>query len=420
MAQTTCINCGGSYDGTPSGLGRHQSSQKHMRAVAPASGFTSQKVEGVVVPKDATAANRPDLFGTRGQVNPDGDGGVTSRMAFDKPEYATPDVSGIESGFYVGDRGLPWHVTLSRQLGTPDLMQDAGQLLTADEAIALMGADWEVELLPVQVAGGKVIPERFAVVRTDTRDPLGIVGRTYKTVQNRDAFAFADNLVDSGEAKYETGGLMRGGRWVFLSMELDHLGLVVPGDPSEFKTYLLVTTSHDGSKPTEAHITHVRTVCRNTWRLAVGGAVSSFRIRHSGTIEGKLAEARKALGIAFRNTETVQEVATRLAGKSLVDRQVQELFEKVWPISDEATEAVRERAHATLAFENYLGSPTVDAIRGTAWGALQGLTEYVDHEIAYKSKTRGDNLDARADSLIYGAGEGAKVRATKELLKLAK
>lgn len=375
------------------------------------------QVKEAVVPKEATAQSRPDLFGTRGQLRPDGDGGILSAMLADKPEYATPEVSQVEKGFYVGDRGLPWHVTLSRQLGTPELMQDAGRLMTVAEAIDMF-AGFEVEMQDCLAANGKLVPNKRVTVRMDTGEPLGVVGPAYKLHSVKDAFGFADNLVDDGQAKYETGAVMRGGAWVFLSMELDHLDITVPGDPSDIKTFLVVSTSFDGSRHTEAHVTRVRTVCRNTFELGKEGALSYFRIKHLGSLEGKLAEARKALGIAFKNTEYVNEITRELAGKKLVEKQIREIFETaVWPIDPEASEATIEKSHARLAFENYLNSPTLEGIRGTAWGAYNAVTEYLDHEVTYKSRTRGSAEDARADSLLFGRSKNAKDRALSALLK---
>lgn len=417
MAATKCEACGGSSDGTPSGLKKHNASRKHQLATA-----TAVRV-GTVVPTDANATNRPDLFGTRGQLRPDGDGGMTSMMAGDKAEYATPEDSGIESGFYVGDRGLPWHVTLARQLGTPDLMADAGRLLTTAEALPLAGLDFTVSARTMVVAGTDVIvPNRVATVRDDTGAVLGIVSPRYQIAQNAEGFAFADNLVDSGEAKWETAGVLRGGAHTFISMELDHLEIEVPGDAGSLKTYLLVVNSHDGSHQFEGHITQVRTVCRNTAKLAKSKALTSFSIRHTSSLEGKLAQAREALGISFKNAEAVKEITGVLAGKTLLDRQVREILEdKVFPMDPELGEAAKEKHKSQLAFQNYLSSPTLEGIRGTAWGALNAVTEFLDHETDYKSRIAGiDSGDARFEALTYGGASEAKDRALAVLLKASR
>ncbi len=384
------------------------------------------KVGGAIVPTDATPESRPDLFGTRGQLRPDGEGGITSYMIADKPEYAAPEASGVASGFYVGDRGLPWHVTLARALNSPELMADAGGLLTARQALRTMGADFTVEKVPVVVEGtGVVVPRAFATVRSDTGEPLGVVGPGYRVLQPAEWAAFGEALVDSGEASYETGGLMRRGTWTFLSMELRHLDIVVPGDDSPLQTYLFTRNSYDGSTYADWFITQVRAVCRNTCNLAAGGALTRYRIRHSGGLEGKVAEARRALGIAFRDVGIIRRLAERLALTEVVDEQVRDILRRaVWPVRAEEGDEAAERVarHAERAYANYLESPTVDGVRGTAWGAYAGLTEYVDHLAIYRAGKRSgrDALDVRAESLIEGSGYEAKARGLRALTVLTR
>lgn len=373
------------------------------------------KLEGVAVPKDATAETRPDLFGTRGQLRPDGDGGITSMMLADKPEYATPGDSKIDNGFYVGTRGLPWHVGLARTLGERELMTDAGRLLTVEEALAATES-FEVGTVPIRTETGIVIPNKVATVRLDTGAPLGIVTPRWKPFQERELAEFAVLLVDSGEAGFETGGHMFDGAYFFLSMELDHLGIQVPGDPSDVKTYLLLRTAHDGTAATSFHITHVRTVCRNTERLAMRGAVTTWKIRHTGSLEGKVEQVRSALGIAFKNQELVKALTTKLGTTKLVDAQVREIFAKVWPVEAKTGEAEAERLSRTAdrAYEDYMTSETLEGIRGTAWGAYNAVTESLDHLATYKTE------DSRAWSLLDGSGAEAKDRALKLLVAASK
>lgn len=379
------------------------------------------KVKGAVLPEGATVETRPDLFGTRGQFAPDGEGGLVTFMnAGDKPEFATPEASKVDGGFYVGDRGLPWHVTLARQLGTRELMADAGKLLTTAEALSLSGS-FEVEKQPIFLASGKQVADKFATVRTDTGDPLGVVGNGYKVFQEKELAELADYIVDQGAhvtPVYETGGHMFGGRVFFLSMELAGLDIVVPNDPSKLQTYLLLMTSHDGSKKLGYFVTTVRTVCRNTADLATKGALRTYTIRHVGSLEGKLQEARKALGIALKTTETVEQITQKLALTKVVDSQVREIFEKAWPVkaSEDSDEAVEVKSrHVERAFANYQASETLEGIRGTAWGALQAGTEYVDWGISYHGR-RLSAEDARAESLLFGTAHETKERLIKAAL----
>ncbi len=318
-------------------------------------------------------------------------------------------VAAVETMAYVEDRGTPWH-----GLGTP-----VPGLMTAAEALVAAELDWDVEFQTVQAGNGRLFPNKRATVRASDGAPLGIVGDRYQIIQNRDAFAFADNLVDSGEAKYETAGSLHGGKRVFLSMELGHLDINVKGDDSDTKMFLMLTNSHDSATAAEGVITPIRTVCQNTLNLALSTAKASFKIRHTGDITAKLLQAREALGISFKYAEDFGKLAQRLALKKVTDAQVLDILQNaVFPIDVETASEERLAEHAsTLAMENYLQSENLDPIRGTAWGALNGIAEFVDYGMTYKGQTSSDD-DVRTNSLLWGTAQGKKQTALKALTAL--
>ena len=184
-------------------------------------------------------------------------------------------------------RELPWH-----GLGT--VTED---VLTAKEAIETAGLDWEVELrsLFVSLPGGnrKKIEDRKAVMRTTDDAVLGIVSPLYVPFQNRDAFAFTDNLVDSGDAKYETAGSLRDGRVVFLTMKVP-FGMQVDGNDAH-DLYIVLRTSHDGSTAVSVAVTPIRVVCMNTMTMALRSARHKWSMRHVSTHPSQLLRRDRAL-----------------------------------------------------------------------------------------------------------------------------
>src|SRR5262249_22584665 len=76
---------------------------------------------------------------------------------------------------------------------------------TSAEAIRLAGLDWEIEQWPLLACGPTTTeepagryapcPGTVANVRTDTGAVLGVVSRDYRVFQNREAFAFMDDLL---------------------------------------------------------------------------------------------------------------------------------------------------------------------------------------------------------------------------------
>jgi len=376
------------------------------------------------LPAGATPETRPDLFGTRGQFARDQDGGmITFVNDADKPEYATPEASGVERGFYVADRGLPWHVALSRTLGTRELMEGRDSLLGVDEAWEALGGI-EIAKVPVLTPDGVPVPGWVATVDAKTGAPTGgVVSPRYNVFQERDLIQLAVDLVDAG-AIIETGAHMAGTSRFWVSLELPSLEVSVPGDESGLQSYLLLRSGHDGGMKAQAYITQVRSVCANTENLAIDRSKAVWMLSHRSRLEGHIEEARRSLGIAFKQSQEVKALTTILARKRLVDDQVREILEKaVWPVSGDSGKVSR---HAAAAYEDYLESPTLDGIRGTAWGAYNAVTEYLDHVLDYKDaarRTEGRRQPAdevRAEYLIDGRGAEVKNRALRALVTAAK
>lgn len=130
-------------------------------------------------------------------------------------------------------REVPWH-GLGAVLDRPPA--------TIAEAIEASGLGWRVEREPIAVDRGDValadsiwdprceaISGYWATVRQDTRQVLGIVGDRYRVLQNRDAFAFVDELLGSS-MHFETAGSLHGGRRVWVLATLPER-IQVGGDP---------------------------------------------------------------------------------------------------------------------------------------------------------------------------------------------
>jgi len=314
-------------------------------------------------------------------------------------------VAAVETMAY--GRGIPWH-GLGVKTATP--------LSTAEEMLDAAGLLWGVHKEIIRTGRGTEIPGQFATVRDTDYAPLGIVGNAYRVVQNAEAFAWADMLVDDGSAKYETAGSLFGGARIFLSMEIPE-GIRVPGDEGEVKPYILVTNSHDGSSPLIGAVVMIRVVCANTLTVALEGATRTFKIRHTGSIDGKIAAAREALGVTFTYMARFEEVAAVLATTSVTDRQADKIFRAAFPVPEmqKAPDRIDQSDFAKVR-EVYRTSANLDPIRGTAWGVLQASGEYVDHVVDYHGR-RFDPLDVRANSLLYGGPAAQRKQKVYNLVR---
>lgn len=295
-------------------------------------------------------------------------------------------------------RQLPWE-----QLGV-----EIPDVATAAEAMKIAELDWTVSKrqLGYRSAAGShyiKIPDRYAIVRDSDDQWLGTVGSHYVEFQNRDAFTFFDNLVDSGEAKYINAGQQRKGAVIFLVAKLPE-GVAIGGeDPHDL--YLLLRTSHDGSKAISVYVTPIRVMCTNVLSLATYGVnvKQKWSVQHVSTIQGRLQEARDTLKLTFKYSDEFKKLGDKLLKTKITEDKVELLLDQVIPNRPRKPKIVDQIKSI------YNESPTV-GYQGTAWGALNAISEYFDHHRSTRSP------EAIFTSVIDGQGAIIRNRAAALLL----
>ena len=308
-------------------------------------------------------------------------------------------------------RGEPaWH-----GLGT--VFDKDADINTADMLKLARLNDWNVRLEPVNIPEGyNRNTDHQYVVRNNPdglgNDVLAVVGERYRVYQNEDLFAFGDNILDGGAA-WESAGSIKNGRQVFGSLVVPREFILDPkGAADKTVTYLLVHTSHDGSAAIQAAITPVRVVCQNTLNLALNSKKQSFKIRHTATATDRLEDARKALSLTFSYMDEFQLEAKQLFETAIDDKKFFDIITSLYP-KPTVADATKKNASLTV-WENkidllndlYFKSPTNENIKGTAWGALNALTERVD----YFRQQRKDSTEA---SVAAASGFDSQVNAEK-------
>ena len=140
-----------------------------------------------------------------------------------------------------------------------------------------------------------------------------------------------------------------------------------------------------------------------------GGA--SWRIQHTANAKERLEEAGKAFRRIAESYETFGELANVLAGTRFTGRQMQSTIDQVLPIPVDDRDHRRlltEREKVLRLFETATG---VEKLRGTAWAAFQGWTEYADHHRALRDTGRQEPRRARLESIWMGRASGMKQAA---------
>ena len=293
---------------------------------------------------------------------------------------------------------------------------------TSEMLVAANLNDWNVRLEDLEIPSTLTSDKNYQyVVRTNPTDKtqtdvLGIVGERYVPLQNEDLFAFGDNILDGG-GRWETAGSIRGGRVVFGSLALERETVLDPsGVADKVKTYLLINTSHDGSIAIQASITPVRVVCANTLNLALNrtkkrdGVKQSFKIRHTQSAEGRIQVAREALGLANVYMDEFDKLAHAMIQQTITAQQFNDIILAAYPKPDKDVKgAIKKWENKVNLINDIYTGEFNHTIAGTAWGALNALTERLD----WHRNSRGTNTE---NMLASASGFDPAINAEKNRL----
>jgi phage/plasmid-like protein (TIGR03299 family) len=262
------------------------------------------------------------------------------------------------------------------------------------------------------------VPDHKASVRDDTGAVLGVPTKQWTEITHAqmgeliEAFRKADRGFS-----YETGGVLAGGKRVYGVAKLDE-PFRVGRDETEHYPYFAILNDHSGGGACRVLPLSFRVVCANTYRMAEAHGDrtgTQVVIRHVGDVASRIEEAKAAIAAARFEASAYREMADHLAGINVDDALVATFFDRFIP---PAPENASERTLADRAERRALiqaihdESPTVDGVRGTAFGLVAVATEYLDHIRPYRSQ---DSYLART---LLGRDDRIKGNAVKLVREL--
>lgn len=311
---------------------------------------------------------------------------------------------------YTGE--LPWHGLGRRLTGDADL-----ETWTKEA-----GMEWEVHQTPV-IYNGMTFAGRHVLYRSDSTAPLGIVSDDYNIVQPKQVMEFFRDLIADQGMKMETAGCLFGGRKFWALARCGETARLMGQD--EVNPYLLLATSCDGSMSTVAHPTSVRVVCNNTLRMSIGANAAKARIRvpHNAMFDGNAVKAE--LGLVEGAWDNFVGEMNRLAKLKLARDEAIQL------VADELKDEWKTAEGEQMTTDDMMESSTVlrriiklydgeglgaqfRSSKGTAWGLVNAVTQFFDHEVA----PRGDRSRAFERAHLTDRAN-LKVSVANSLLKLA-
>jgi phage/plasmid-like protein (TIGR03299 family) len=307
---------------------------------------------------------------------------------------------------------------------------------TSAEAINNAGLDYEVIKSPLYSKVSNIIdptdsleirdnelkvPNYFATTRTDNNTVLGVVGKEYHIVQNREAFGFFDAIVGGTDGiMYETAGALGNGERIFITAKLPDYIRVGNGDDVTEK-YIFLTTSHDGSGSITAAFTPVRIVCQNTLNASLRNMSNVVRIRHTSGAKQRLDNAQKVMGLANEFSNQLEGIFNEWSKVRVNDNEVKKLIqfalcpnkETLQHIKngneDEISTVFKNTVEDAFAYAMTSDSQQMETTKGTLFGAYNAVTGYYQNVRSYK------NNEAKLQSIILKGTAQSKSQKAFEI-----
>ena len=313
----------------------------------------------------------------------------------------------VETMAYTGER--PWH--------------DLGNKLAPQQSIEVWkqqaGMDWEIEEAEVRYVVGKsgigainAFPEQKVLYRSDSKSPLAVVSKRFQVVQPGEILEFYRDLTACNGFELETAGVLRQGRKFW--------ALARTGQSTNLKGrdrvdgYLLLATACDGTLATTAQFTSVRVVCNNTLQIALANAGGAIKVPHRSQFDPEAV--KRQLGITVSSWDgfvaRMKALCERPVDPDSVDGLLRRVLTYAGPEGKPAVVNEQALANVRSLYEGGGRGALMASSRGTAWGLLNSITEYVDHH----RRARSD--DHRRDAAWFGQGAQIKQRAWDEVMKL--
>jgi phage/plasmid-like protein (TIGR03299 family) len=291
------------------------------------------------------------------------------------------------------------------------------------------GMDWRIQESEVRFVTGDnadvsdpgtvhAFPHQKVLYRSDTKAPLSVVSQRYQVVQPGEILEFYRDLTEVGGFELESAGVLKEGR-KFWALARTGQSATLKGK-DQVNGYLLLATACDGTLATVAQFTSIRVVCNNTLAIALGQGQGAVKVPHRSQFDAQAV--KRQLGVAVSSWDNFMTRMKALSERKVSPQQAEAFFKRVLTYNttggidptDHPVTTVNDRAlKAVQAL--YAGSgkgAELSSAAGTAWGLVNGVTEYIDHH----RRARSD--DHRRDAAWFGAGAVLKQRAWEEANKL--
>lgn len=314
----------------------------------------------------------------------------------------------LEQMAYVGS--TPWH--------------GLGNALTAKQPLEVWaqqaGMAFTIQETPVrymsETAGalGSILSfdDQKVLYRSDTKAPLSVVSNRYQVVQPQEILEFYRDLTEISGFELETAGVLKAGR-KFWALAKTGQSATLKGKDT-LNGYLLLATACDGTLATTAQFTSIRVVCNNTLAVALSNGTGAIKVPHSTAFDPQ--SVKQQLGVSVSSWDAFMYRMKILSERKVKSHEAMNYFLRVFTDPTKTGAGLNNERAIRKVQELYDGQgkgATLSSAQGTAFGLLNAVTQFVDHE------RRARSPDHRLDSAWFGQGAVIKQKALDQAWLMA-
>ena len=248
----------------------------------------------------------------------------------------------------------------------------------------------------------KVYPDKFANVRSDNGEPLGLVGKDYTILQNREAVQtvlestpgmfdaagefkhpWDNTAMDSGKLGSHgnfSGGYLKGGEYIFYQLGLpeEYIG------KSGIQRYITLGHAHNGNASLFFGFGNQVVCCRNTYEAAQR---ELSKLRHTASMKERVNEAREVFSRMIQEESKQIEIFKLAAKKALKPDHIFELENVLFDnFNKKKEEDQTTRSKNIIADFRQDVKQSIDEQGHTLWALFNGVTRYTNHTRNTKDK----------------------------------
>lgn len=287
----------------------------------------------------------------------------------------------------------------------------------AREAMEVSGHEFTAETVPAMYYNGRdnvSVPDKKIVVNAETGGYLGTVGTNYKVIQPVDFYDLAQNFIDQTGATITRTMTMKGGAVMGINFLMDTKEYL-EGDPVDMN--FLMMTAFNMQYSLLGRALSTRLFCMNQ----LPSSLKLFDIKHTTYMVERLGMALKMIGFFAKEQGKFDAKMKNLTKCRMTQREQLDWFSGLFPA------VVKDSKRSeTIAFnrnEKFLEllhsgkGMTVPGLRGTAYQALNALTEYANYHRPTRIAKNRVSDEVKFTSIVFGSGNALMQNGFDQLVE---